>query len=75
MQKNMGVADRAIRILVALAVAWLYFTHRISGTLALVLGVIAVAFLVTSFIGWCPSYLPFGLSTRKEPRPPGTTAA
>jgi hypothetical protein len=65
MTKNMGTADRAIRTLVALAVAVLYFTGRISGTVAIVLGIVAVAFLVTSLVGWCPGYLPFGLSTRK----------
>jgi hypothetical protein len=65
MNKNMGTLDRAIRILVALAVAVLYFTHRISGTLAIVLGIVAIAFVVTSLVGWCPSYLPFGVSTRK----------
>ena len=65
MTKNMGTADRAIRTLIALAIAVLYFTGKISGTVAIVLGIVAVAFLVTSFVGWCPSYLPFGLSTRK----------
>ena len=65
MNKNMGTADRSIRILLAVAVAVLYFTHRISGTLAIVLGIVAIAFFVTSLVGWCPSYLPFGLSTRK----------
>ncbi len=65
MTKNMGTADRAIRTLVALAIAVLYFTGRISGTLAIVLGIVAVAFLVTSLVGRCPGYLPFGLSTRK----------
>ncbi|HTI04421.1 MAG TPA: DUF2892 domain-containing protein [Gemmatimonadales bacterium] len=63
MIKNMGTADRAIRTLIAAAVAVLYFTHVISGTVAIILGIVAVAFLVTSFIGWCPSYVPFGLST------------
>lgn len=66
MTKNMGNADRAIRTILALGVAALYFTGRISGTLAIVLGVIAVVFLATSFIGWCPAYLPFGWSTKKE---------
>lgn len=66
MTKNMGTADRLIRTLIAVAVAALYFTGKISGTVAIVLGIVAVAFLVTSFIGWCPSYLPFGLSTRKR---------
>ena len=65
MAKNMGTTDRVIRTLVAIAIAVLYFTGTISGTLAILLGIVAVAFLVTSLIGWCPSYLPFGLSTRK----------
>lgn len=67
MTKNMGTADRAIRILIALAIAVLYFTHKISGTLAIVLEIVAIAFIVTSLVGWCPSYVPFGLSTRKPP--------
>ena len=62
----MGTADRIARILIAAAIAFLYFTGRISGTLAIVLGVIAVAFIVTSFAGRCPAYVPFGLSTRKK---------
>lgn len=70
MTKNMGAADRGIRILIALVIAALYFTGRISGTLAIVLGIVAVAFFLTSLVGWCPSYLPFGLSTRKPPSAP-----
>jgi len=65
MTKNMGTADRVVRLLVVAAIIVLYFTGTISGTLAIVLGIVAVAFFVTSLIGWCPSYLPFGLSTRK----------
>ena len=65
MTQNMGTADRVVRTLIVVAIAVLYFTGKISGTLAILLGIVAVAFLVTSLIGWCPSYLPFGLSTRK----------
>jgi hypothetical protein len=65
-KQNMGTADRVVRILIALAVAFLYFTGRISGVLAAVLGVIAVVFIITSFAARCPGYLPFGISTRKE---------
>lgn len=72
MTKNMGTADRVIRTLIAVAVAVLYFTGKISGTLAIVLGIVAIAFLVTSLVGWCPSYLPFGLSTRKPPAGPSS---
>ncbi|HZH42338.1 MAG TPA: DUF2892 domain-containing protein [Gemmatimonadales bacterium] len=74
MTKNMGTVDRTIRILVALAIAVLYFTHKISGTLAIVLEIVAIAFIVTSLIGWCPSYVPFGLSTRKPPSGPSSAA-
>jgi len=66
MKKNMGSADKIIRILIALVVGVLYYTKVIEGTLALVLGVLAIIFLLTSFISFCPLYLPFGLSTRKK---------
>jgi hypothetical protein len=74
MTKNMGTADRAVRTLIALAIAVLYFTGKISGTVAIVLEIVAIAFLVTSLVGWCPSYVPFGLSTRKGPTGPSTPA-
>lgn len=66
MKRNMGTIDRIIRSLVVVAIASLYFTGQISGTLAIVLGIVAVAFVVTSLIGWCPSYVPFGISTCKS---------
>jgi len=66
MKTNMGTADKAFRIFVATLIAVLYFTNVISGTLAIVLGIIAVAFVITSFISFCPMYLPFGISTKKE---------
>lgn len=66
MNKNMGNADRVIRLLLAVLVGVLYFTNVISGTLAIVLGVLAVIFLVTSFVSFCPLYVPFRLSTRKQ---------
>lgn len=65
MPKNMGTVDRTLRILIAAAVGVLWYMGKISGTLAIVLGVFAVVFLLTSFVGWCPLYKPLGLSTRK----------
>jgi len=65
MKKNMGTVDRVIRILLAVVVAILYFTNQISGTLAIILGLFAVIFVLTSFIGFCPLYVPFKLSTKK----------
>ena len=66
MKKNMGSTDKIIRILIALVIGVLYYTKTIDGTLALILGALAVIFLLTSFISFCPLYLPFGLSTRKK---------
>jgi len=74
MNKNMGTADRVIRTLVAVGIAVLYFMGKLSGTLALVLEIVAVLFLLTSLTGWCPGYLPFGLSTAGKP-PAGTPPA
>ena len=66
MKKNMGSTDRVIRILVAVAIAILYFTNYISGATAIILGVLAVIFVATSFMSFCPLYLPFGISTKKN---------
>lgn len=66
MKRNMGLVDKIIRFLVAAAIAVLYFTNVITGTLGIVLLIIAVIFLLTSFISFCPLYAPFGLSTCKR---------
>jgi hypothetical protein len=66
MKKNMGMADRAVRILAAVAVAILYFTHQISGTLAIIFLAVAGIFILTSLISFCPLYLPFGIRTNKK---------
>ncbi|GAB5520874.1 MAG: hypothetical protein RhofKO_31250 [Rhodothermales bacterium] len=66
MKKNIGTIDRVIRVLLAATIVLLYFANVISGTLALVLGIVALVFVATSFVGTCPAYLPFGLSTRRS---------
>jgi Protein of unknown function (DUF2892) len=66
MKKNMGTIDKVVRILVAILIVGLYFANQISGTAAIILLVVAAAFILTSFMGFCPLYLPFGLSTRKK---------
>lgn len=62
----MGNLDRLIRIVVALAIGVLYFKGVITGVVGIVLLVLAGIFLLTSFISFCPLYLPFGMSTRKD---------
>jgi Na+(H+)/acetate symporter ActP len=66
MKKNMGSADRIIRVLLAIVVAALYFTKQLTGTAAIILGIIAIIFLLTSAVGFCPLYVPFKISTKKK---------
>jgi hypothetical protein len=66
LKKNMGTLDRTIRLVIAATVATLYFTGNLSGLAAVILGILAIIFVVTSFFSFCPLYLPFGLTTRKQ---------
>lgn len=66
MKANMGMTDKVIRILAAAFILILYFNGQISGTLATALLVVAGLFVLTSFMGFCPLYLPFGISTRRK---------
>lgn len=63
MKKNMGNADRIIRTLIAVVAAYLYFSGTVTGTLGIVLVVVAAVFLLTSLISFCPLYTLFGLNT------------
>jgi hypothetical protein len=66
MKANMGSLDKTVRIVIAVIIAALYFTGTISGTLGIVLLVLAAVFLLTSFISFCPLYAPFGITTCKK---------
>jgi hypothetical protein len=63
MKTNMGSVDRIARLIIAAIIAALYFTNTITGTLGLVLLILAGIFLLTSFIGFCPLYVLFGFNT------------
>jgi len=65
MKKNVGNADRVVRLIAAVVLAVLYFTGTVSGTLGVVLLVIAAILLATSAVSICPIYMPFKFSTRK----------
>ncbi len=66
MKPNMGTFDRIARILAALVIAGLYCTEQISGAAAITLLVFSGIFILTSFMSFCPLYLPFGISTKKK---------
>lgn len=66
MKKNMGAVDRTIRTLLAFVMAILVFARVVQGTLAYILVIFTVIFIVTSLIGFCPLYVPLGISTLKK---------
>lgn len=63
MTKNMGGTDKAIRLVIAAIIAILYITDTISGTLAIILGIFAIIFALTSLVSFCPLYTLVGINT------------
>ncbi len=63
MKQNVGKADKIVRVLVGLAVlgvGWYYGSWW---------GAVGIVPIFTAAIGWCPGYLPFGMSTCKTEIP------
>ena len=69
MPKNMGALDRVVRVIIALVVAFLILSGRLSALPAILLGILALVFLMTSAMGSCPLYIPLKISTKKGGRP------
>ncbi len=63
MKKNLGNADRIIRVIIAIIFSILYFTGVISGTIGIILMVLSAVFVLTSLVSFCPLYAPFGISS------------
>jgi hypothetical protein len=55
----MGPADKIIRFIIAAVIGVLYFMNIVSGTLEIVLLVLAGIFELTSLVSFCPLYAPF----------------
>lgn len=64
MKTNMGRVDRTIRLVAAAVIAVLLILGLVKGTLAIVLAIVAAVFVITTFVGFCPAYVPFGISTK-----------
>jgi hypothetical protein len=66
MKRNMGTTDKMLRVLLAVIIAILYLTNIISGTPGIVLIIFALVFVLTSFVSFCPLYVPFGWNTMRK---------
>lgn len=62
----MGTTDIIIRIVIAILFAVLFFTKAVTGVAGIILLVLAIVFVLTSLMGFCPLYLPFKITTRKK---------
>ena len=72
MKRNMGTADRIVRLIIAAVIVALFYTNVISGTLGIVLLILAGVFVLTSLVSFCPLYPIFGMNTcgvRKHKKP------
>jgi len=69
MTKNVGTTDRIVRSVAGIVLLFLILTGAVEGTLAVILGILAAALLVTSAISYCPVYSPLKLSTIKGQKP------
>jgi uncharacterized membrane protein len=63
MKKNMGSTDQIIRVLIAVIIGILYFMDVITGTLGIVLMIVASIFVATSLVSSCPLYSILGMRT------------
>lgn len=66
MKKNMGTADRVLRIIAALVIAYLILSESLTGTLATVMGIVGIVLLLTAAIGFCPAYIPLKITSLKK---------
>jgi hypothetical protein len=66
MKKNMGTLDKGIRLAIALVIVILDINNVVPGTLGDILLIVAVLLVITTFLGFCPLYLPFGWNTNKQ---------
>ena len=63
MKTNVGKVDKIIRIIIAAVAAALIATSTLTGTWAIVVGIVGAAMLITGLTGFCGLYKVFGMST------------
>lgn len=64
--KNMGKADKIVRVLIAVLFTVLFLNHVVTGVMGVILVLLSGVFLLTSVVGTCPLYLPFKINTNHK---------
>jgi Inner membrane protein YgaP-like, transmembrane domain len=63
MKANVGIYDQGTRVLLAIAIAVLYYFNVIDGVAALI---VAGVLVLTSLFGFCPLYKLFHINTEEK---------
>lgn len=63
MKKNMGSADKIVRLIIAAVLVILFYTGKLTGTLGIIGLAVAGIFVLTSLVSFCPLYSIFGINT------------
>lgn len=66
MKANLGLADKVVRVTIAVLVTVLFFTEIISGSMVFISLIVATTLLITSSISYCPVYGACGINTKKK---------
>ncbi len=69
MKANMGMADKAIRLLGAIILIIFFYKGVLTGIWGIIGLIVALLLTVTSLIGYCPVYLLFGINTNTSKKP------
>lgn len=62
----MSKTDGIVRVILAVLIAALGYLEVISGVRLIVSAAVALIFLATGFINFCPLYMALGIKTRKK---------
>ncbi|TVR93652.1 MAG: DUF2892 domain-containing protein [Trueperaceae bacterium] len=68
MTVNEGTLDRSLRAIVGVVLVAAWLLGWLTGTLAIVLGIVGVVLLLTAAVGFCPLYRVLGMNTCAVPR-------
>ncbi|MGB4204787.1 MAG: DUF2892 domain-containing protein [Bacteroidales bacterium] len=66
MKKNVGTIDAVVRYIIAVVLAALIYMKVLTGTIAIIAGIVAAAMLLTGLFGWCGLYALLGINTCRK---------
>ncbi len=63
--QNIGMVDRVVRVCIGI-VLLILGAFFVSGAIGIFLIVLSIPLIVFAIVGFCPAYVPFGISTKRQ---------